>query len=63
MGAICENTNDPLDTALIASWLESFRMEAAQAGVTLTDLRESQLNIPTVAVDYGADRAIGRIAL
>jgi hypothetical protein len=63
MDEISGDTTHPLSTAMIASWLESLQAEAVQVGVKLSQLRESRLHIPTVAADYDAERAIGRISV
>ncbi|WP_041598176.1 immunity protein TriTu family protein [Granulicella tundricola] len=63
MDEIGSATRPLLSTATIASWLESLQTEAAKAGVKLAELRESQSHTPTVAADYDADRAIGRISV
>jgi hypothetical protein len=57
------STTHPLSTAIIASWLESLRLEAVRAKVKLTDLRQSELHVPTVVADYDANGTIGRTSV
>ena len=51
-----------LTTEMIATWLLSKQSETADIEVTMADLRENQLHIPTVAADFDSQEAIGRIS-
>jgi hypothetical protein len=53
----------PLTIEIITKWLLSKEQETAKLGVTLADLRESQLHVPTVAADFDSQEAMGRVSV